>query len=389
MENQLEEKITTGEEELTIQVGALIEIMGGVDNIVQDVSGETVIRTIAAFNEPGVETMVLSILGNNYYQDYGVEFFTVMTDIMVADINLLTSVMSIDEEAGKINSILRCIVNVNGSVSVVVINNISFEESFNKWFTLNKHMGKMLRKQHTLNVNTNGANYLAGLTDKGKPIDWHLCVVDELCELLNSTPWKHWKEGKFDYKNIFTETVDIYHFLLSIFMEDMYNGLSQTGVDTEAVITEASKYERFGFIHFCQLFTVIVAIESSKGDELALDKLLLDLAKYHTKNNSNHTDNTVLIVMTFVLLSIAHPAINKSTDDFIKKYYAKNTLNQFRQDNGYGKDGGGYIKIWNGLEDNIVLDTIIETVEVTEDIELDTVIYEQLTIAYTEVKKTS
>ena len=58
-ENQLEEKITAGEEELTIQVGALIEIMGGVDNIVQDVSGETVIRTIAAFNEPGVETMVL------------------------------------------------------------------------------------------------------------------------------------------------------------------------------------------------------------------------------------------------------------------------------------------------------------------------------------------
>ena len=92
MENQLEEKLTAGEEELTIQVGALIEIMGGVDNIVQDVSGETVIRTIAAFNEPGVDTMVLSILGNNYYQDYGVEFFTVMTDIMVADINLLTSV---------------------------------------------------------------------------------------------------------------------------------------------------------------------------------------------------------------------------------------------------------------------------------------------------------
>jgi dimeric dUTPase (all-alpha-NTP-PPase superfamily) len=238
-----------------------------------------------------------------------------------------------------------------------------------------------------LNVNTNGANYLAGVTDKGKTIDWYLCVDDELSELLNSTPWKHWKEGKFDYKNIFTENVDIYHFLLSIFLEDMYNGLSQSGVDTETVITEASKYERFGFIHFCQLFTVIVAIESAQGDEQALDKLLLDLAKYYKKNNSNHAENTVLIVMTFVLLSIAHPAINKSTDDFIKKYYAKNTLNQFRQDNGYGEDNGGYIKIWNGLEDNVVLDKIIETVEVTDVIELDAVIYELLAIEYRKVKK--
>jgi hypothetical protein len=135
------------------------------------------------------------------------------------------------------------------------------------------------------------------------------------------------------------------------------------------------------------LFTVIVAIESAQGDEKALDKLLLDLAKYYKRNNSKHTENAVLIVMTFVLLSIAHPAINKSTDDFIKKYYAKNTLNQFRQDNGYGEDNGGYIKIWNGLEDNVVLDTIIETVEVTEDIELDTVIYERLAIEYGKVKK--
>ena len=110
--------------------------------------------------------------------------------------------------------------------------------------------------------------------------------------------------------------------------------------------------------------------------------------QWHHKETGLKTNTLVAIgAATFVLLSIAHPAINKSTDDFIKKYYAKNTLNQFRQDNGYGKDGGGYVKIWNGLEDNVVLDTIIETVEVTEDIELDTVIYEQLTIAYTEVKK--
>ena len=40
-----------------------------------------------------------------------------------------------------------------------------------------------------------------------------------------------------------------------------------------------------------------------------------------------------------------------------KIYVAKNVLNKFRQDNGY-KDGT-YKKIWNGREDNAVLNEIL------------------------------
>jgi hypothetical protein len=39
-------------------------------------------------------------------------------------------------------------------------------------------------------------------------------------------------------------------------------------------------------------------------------------------------------------------------------YIAKNVLNMFRQANGY-KDGT-YVKIWDGLEDNVILMDIIK-----------------------------
>jgi hypothetical protein len=41
-----------------------------------------------------------------------------------------------------------------------------------------------------------------------------------------------------------------------------------------------------------------------------------------------------------------------------KLYIGKNILNQFRQDHGY-KDGS-YIKIWNGQEDNVIMQNILE-----------------------------
>ena len=43
--------------------------------------------------------------------------------------------------------------------------------------------------------------------------------------------------------------------------------------------------------------------------------------------------------------------------ELFKIYVAKNVLNKFRQDNGY-KDGA-YKKIWNGREDNAVLNEIL------------------------------
>lgn len=371
---------------ITIEVGALVEVLGGLDNLDLELSDSEVVRLVTLYDNPDSTTIELAVVDTRYLENYGAKCTIILKGVVVKDYNRLSSVMDIDEENGKIKSLVRCTVTDDRSISVIVVDNVSFEETFNTWFTLNAAMIKMLRKQNKLNIETNGDNYITGINKYGKPIDWHLCVADELSELLNSTPWKHWKDGKFNYQNIFTETVDIYHFLLSIFTEDVYVGLNQTGLSLEDTIEEAGKYERFGFIHFCQILTLVISVEDNKSDADIMDKILLDVVKYYVKHNNHTADNTAIMVLTLVIIFNSHTRINKSPNDFIKKYYAKNTLNQFRQDNGYGIKDGGYIKIWDGLEDNEALDVIMETIEVTEGLELDTVIYEHLEIAYKNVK---
>ncbi len=46
-------------------------------------------------------------------------------------------------------------------------------------------------------------------------------------------------------------------------------------------------------------------------------------------------------------------------DTLYKLYVGKNILNQFRQDHGYKE--GSYIKLWNGEEDNVVMQRILDT----------------------------
>ncbi len=46
-------------------------------------------------------------------------------------------------------------------------------------------------------------------------------------------------------------------------------------------------------------------------------------------------------------------------DSLYKLYIGKNILNKFRQDNGY-KDGS-YKKVWNGKEDNVVMQEILNS----------------------------
>jgi hypothetical protein len=45
-------------------------------------------------------------------------------------------------------------------------------------------------------------------------------------------------------------------------------------------------------------------------------------------------------------------------DALYKLYIGKNILNQFRQDHGYKE--GSYIKIWNGEEDNVTMQRVLE-----------------------------
>lgn len=50
---------------------------------------------------------------------------------------------------------------------------------------------RIFRLQHSLNTDTNGVNYLSGVTNTGKAIDYLTCIKMEIGECLGTTPWKH------------------------------------------------------------------------------------------------------------------------------------------------------------------------------------------------------
>jgi hypothetical protein len=75
----------------------------------------------------------------------------------------------------------------------------------------------MLTLQQQLNDATNGQGWEKGHTQHGKSIDWRRCIYLEAAELIESYPWKHWKniDASPDYENIKIEAVDIWHFVMS------------------------------------------------------------------------------------------------------------------------------------------------------------------------------
>jgi hypothetical protein len=83
--------------------------------------------------------------------------------------------------------------------------------------------------------------------------------------------------------------------------------------------------------------------------------------------------STEKLIMSF--LDVAMQS-SLNLDSLYKLYVGKNILNQFRQDHGYKE--GSYIKIWNGEEDNVTMQRILdEDTEITPE-----ALYRKLKEAY-------
>ena len=217
---------------------------------------------------------------------------------------------------------------------------------------------QMLKLQQQLNDATNGKNWEAGVTKNGKKIDWRRCIYLETAELIESYPWKHWKniDASPDYENIKIELVDIWHFIMS-----------------EAL--RIYKIDGLGDIE--KLSQNIISMEAYSELESGVDRNLdvyeqIALVEEMIKRLFCEDDINELI--NIFLKTTANLALNLST--LYALYIGKNILNKFRQDHGY-KDGS-YIKIWNGEEDNVVMQKLLqEKSNITPD-----ELYESLKVAY-------
>jgi len=200
---------------------------------------------------------------------------------------------------------------------------------------------QMLNLQQELNDATNGLDWENGTTKNGKIIDWRRCIYLEAAELIESYPWKHWKniDAQPDYENIKIEIVDIWHFVMSEALR-LYK-IENLG-SIEDIAMAVSKMEGF------ELFQ-----QSDKSEELdSYEQIALveEMIKILFCN-----DNIDDLVISFLTIS---SKLNLKLPELYELYIGKNILNKFRQNHGY-KDGS-YIKVWNGEEDNVVMQTLLK-----------------------------
>lgn len=223
----------------------------------------------------------------------------------------------------------------------------------------------MLQLQNQLNDATNGDNWTSGITKNGKTINWGRCIYMECAEMIDSFSWKHWKniDAQPDWDNLQIEVVDVWHFIISLAIENYSQNLKGNIEDLAINISEMDKFSKINRSSntFASQDDVISKVENIMG--LILSKKDLDLDA---------------LISEFFDLTIMS---GLDLETLYRLYIGKNILNQFRQDNGY-KDGT-YIKVWDGTEDNVVMKSIWEN---NSDIEPDA-LYKELTKLYLALNK--
>jgi dimeric dUTPase (all-alpha-NTP-PPase superfamily) len=219
---------------------------------------------------------------------------------------------------------------------------------------------EMFLLQKQLNDNTNGANWELGINKFDKEINWLRCIHMEVSELIESTPWKHWKNiaSDPDIDNIHIELVDIWHFLMSYILQETNVPKAVALVNTHCI------YEA---VELGDLDIKLMVKEAEKLSYIAL--------AIETGNMPPFSGVERFIDQFFRCCKISGLSFN-----WLQKIYiGKNCLNKFRQDNGYKE--GTYIKEWNGQEDNVVMMTILEN---EDDITFESV-YKGLQTKYSEL----
>ena len=207
----------------------------------------------------------------------------------------------------------------------------------------------MLTLQQQLNDATNGEGWENGITKNGKLIDWKRCSYLECAELIESYPWKHWKniDAEPDYDNIKIEAVDIWHFIMSQMLQDYKIG----GKGDIHTLTKAIE----SLPNFNAFSKTVTPTDKNSYEQIEVVENLMRVL---------FCDKSPEVLMKAFIDVAMQSGLNLAT--LYQLYLGKNILNQFRQDHGYKE--GSYIKIWNEKEDNVVMQSILEeNTEITPD----------------------
>ena len=193
-------------------------------------------------------------------------------------------------------------------------------------------------------------------------LKWYRALNGELFEFTESFNWEWWKTKPHDLLNAEVELIDSFHFLVAMIL----NTNQSRGI-----------YTITSFILF------INTIEENKmlGDF----ESLVSFAEDFIQQNYLYKNNYIGLQMVNFAKLWQGFSSTKGADtllNLVKLYFAKNTLNNFRKDNGY-KDGS-YVKIWGEEEDNYYCFQIAKKLELVTTDEFKPTLYNELTKLYKE-----
>lgn len=246
---------------------------------------------------------------------------------------------------------------------------------------INDVLNLIIKKQDKLNKELAGEEYAKTLlTSNGLPINYGDCIMSETDEIQNSFPWKHWKAGIFNKANLNTEVVDLFHFAPSVLLTAIANNSELESAEYVDFYSNSDTLEKHRdmLLNFCKdeltLYTFLKNNIATLGVNLSnvylvhkighpLDTIRLIQMALGTLKNA------LLIYMLNNEITDAKVAIN----EIYKSYLVKNTLNSFRNNNGYKE--GTYIKIWKlddiGYEDNDIAYGIASVATISKKIPLE------------------
>lgn len=189
----------------------------------------------------------------------------------------------------------------------------------------------MMRMQHELN---SGIHF--DWIHSGN--DYDRAVWVECAELMDHFGWKWWAKQEPDVDQVKMEMVDIWHFGLSSMM--VHRSHTHTMVDWDlaaidwagSVVNTALHPSDLRHMNFRDTVTAMV----------------------HECSDKEPPTPGGFVLGTFVAAMMKLPM---DWDELHRGYIGKNALNAFRQDNGYKE--GTYVKDWNGVEDNVYLDSVL------------------------------
>lgn len=157
-------------------------------------------------------------------------------------------------------------------------------------------------------------------------LDWSMAIMCEAVELAGHLGWEWWKKTDIDLAQARLEVVDIWAFGMSMLLDQ-----KEGKIDKDVV-------------------TAVVQLLSTPRYECGKNNLL-DAVKALATNAGCH-------VFSLHDLATVMQGLDMSVADLYIWYTGKNTLNRFRQDNGYRI--GTYQKIWGTYEDNEHLTAVLE-----------------------------